>query len=73
MEVSEIETVWSNILLDIRNSLLNVGHMASGSINGTMDYNKKKTLIDNLIFDALDNVINKVEAEEVEIIDNAIS
>lgn len=61
LNAAEVEKVWSNILLDIKNSLLNVGHTASGSITANMNYNKKKEIIDTLIFDALDGVINKVE------------
>jgi hypothetical protein len=60
LNAAEVEKVWSNTLLDIKNSLLNVGHTASGSITANMNYNKKKELIDTLIFDALDGVINKV-------------
>ena len=61
LDSSEVETLWGNTLLDIKNSLLNVGHLASGSILNDMTYSMKKELIDDLIFNSLSNVINSVQ------------
>lgn len=60
----DVERVWSSVLIDIKNSLINVGHTCAIDITDNMSYNKKKSIIDTAVFDAVENVINAVEKSE---------
>lgn len=67
LEVDDVAKVWSDALVDIKQSLRNVGHIAATDIIDGMTYNKKKQVIDALIFQNLNTVIEKVEDDSVEV------
>lgn len=69
LEKSDIEKTWSDFLVIIRQTLLNVGHMASVDITEGMSYAKKKDAIDSRIFEALENVITQIQ-QEAEALEN---
>jgi hypothetical protein len=73
LEASDVARVWSNALVDIKQSLRNVGHIAATDIIDGMTYNKKKKVIDTLIFQNLKTVIEKVEDDSIEVPANETS
>jgi len=66
LEATDVSATWSSALVDIKQALRNVGHIAATDIIDGMTYNKKKSVIDALIFQNLTSVIDKVDAAEVE-------
>jgi phage terminase Nu1 subunit (DNA packaging protein) len=73
VEAEDVARVWSNALVDIKQSLRNVGHIAATDIIDGMTYNKKKKVIDTLIFQNLKTVIEKVEDDSIEVPANETS
>lgn len=61
LEVEDVRKTWSDNLVMIRQSLINVGHTVAGEIIDGMSHNAKKKLIDKRIFAALDTVIKETE------------
>lgn len=64
VEASDVKSTWSNALVDIKQSLLNVGHTCSIDIIDTMTYATKKRIIDDAIFASLNKVIEDVKDNE---------
>lgn len=65
LEASDVINTWSCALVDIKQSLRNVGHIAATDIIDGMTYAKKKTIIDDLIFQNLSSVIESVKTDEI--------
>jgi hypothetical protein len=61
LEVEDVRRTWSDALVTIRQSLINVGHVAATEITNGMRHNTKKKIIDGRIFASLNTVIEDVE------------
>jgi len=62
LEVEDVRKIWSDSLVDIKQSLLNVGYIAATDIIDGMKHSKKKKIIDDLIFSSLNKVIEEAKA-----------
>ena len=63
LEATDVEKTWSDALVTIKQSLLNVGHGCAIDIVDSMSYAKKKALIDAAIFAGLETVIAETEVK----------
>ena len=66
LSVEDVEKTWSDTLVDIKSSLINIGHTCAIDIIDGMNYNKKKSIIDIAIFKSLNNVIKKLSESNIE-------
>jgi hypothetical protein len=57
LEAKDVEKTWADAFVDIRQSLVNVGHTVAIEITDGMSYIKKKRIIDTGIFAALNTVV----------------